>query len=469
MQSSNFLRRLSQVPLWGLGERDWEQGGGATYKKVPGPLSPKLFFFSFLLIALLLAGTALAAAPRAVYVMRAVGSINPGLAEFISESISLAEREHAEALVIELDTPGGLATSMRQIVQAISNARVPVVVYVYPRGARAASAGVFVTMAADVAAMAPGTNIGAAHPVSVGMGKIDKTMEKKIVNDMVAFGRSLATERGRNANWMEKAVRQSVSIPAADALKLKVVDLMANNLEDLLTKINGRKVEVEGKKVVLHTAGVSIKEIPEGLRFRVLKHIADPNIAFILMMVGLAGLYFELAHPGVVLPGVIGAICLLLAFFAFQTLPINYIGILLILLAFVFFILEFKITSYGLLSLAGVVSMFLGAIMLFRGGKTGVAISWDVLIPTVITVSVFFIVVAAFVFRAHLRRAMTGTAGLLGERGVAYTPLTPEGQVFVHGEYWQAVSDEPIAKGETVEVVKVVDLKLLVRRVQNKS
>jgi membrane-bound serine protease (ClpP class) len=341
-----------------------------------------------------------------------------------------------------------------------------VVVYVYPRGARAASAGVFVTMAADVAAMAPGTNIGAAHPVAVGMGKTSKTMEKKIVNDMVAFGRSLAAERGRNAAWMEKAVRQSVSITATEAVKLKVVDLMADNLEDLLTKINGRKLEVGGKKLVLHTAGVPVREIPEGVRFRVLKYIADPNIAFILMMIGLAGLYFELAHPGVVLPGVIGGICLLLAFFAFQTLPINYMGILLIFLAFIFFILEFKITSYGLLSLAGLVSLFLGGMMLFRGGEGGVDISWSVLIPTVVIVSLFFIVVAGLVFRSHLRRSMTGTAGMVGGKGTAYTPLDPEGQVFVHGEYWQAVSDEPIAKGEAVEVVQVVDLKLRVRRAQ---
>jgi len=319
-------------------------------------------------------------------------------------------------------------------------------------------------MAANVAAMAPGTNIGAAHPVSVGMGKIDKTMEKKLVNDMVASGRSLAAERGRNADWMEKAIRQSVSIPASTAVKLKVVDLIADNLEDLLTKINGYKVEVRGKPVVLHTVGALVKEIPEGLRFRLLKHIADPNIAFILMMIGLAGLYFEFAHPGVVLPGVIGGICLLLAFFAFQTLPINIIGILLILLAFIFFILEFKIVSYGLLSVAGLVSLFLGGMMLFRGGEGGVDISWSVLIPTVAIVSLFFIVVAGIVFRSHLLRSMTGAAGMVGERGVVYTPLNPEGQVFVHGEYWQAVSDEPIAKGEAVVVLEVLELKLRVRR-----
>jgi membrane-bound serine protease (ClpP class) len=417
-----------------------------------------------MLVLLLTAGAAGAAAPRAVFVLPAVGSINPGLAEFIVEGIHQAERENAAALVIELDTPGGLETSMRQLVQAISNAKVPVVVYVYPRSARAASAGVFITMAGHVAAMAPGTNIGAAHPVSVGMGKIDKTMEKKLLNDMVASGRSLAEERGRNADWMEKAIRQSVSIPAAEAVKLKVVDLMADNRDDLLAKINGRKVEVGGKPIVLHTAGAPVQEIPEGLRTRMLKYIADPNIAFILMMVGLAGLYFELSNPGTVFPGVIGGICLLLAFFAFQTLPINFIGILLILLAFIFFILEIKVTSYGLLSLAGLLSLFLGGMMLFRGGEGGVDISWSVLIPTVAIVSLFFIVVAGIVFRSHLMRSMTGAAGMVGERGVVYTPLNPEGQVFVHGEYWQAVSDVPIAKGEAVEVLEVMELKLRVRR-----
>jgi len=211
---------------------------------------------------------------------------------------------------------------------------------------------------------------------------------------------------------------------------------------------------------------VPVREISEGLRFQVLKYIADPNIAFILMLVGLAGIYFEMAHPGVVFPGVIGAICLLLAIFAFQVLPINYIGILLILLSFVFFVLEFKVTSYGLLSVAGVVSLFFGAMMLFRGGKEGMSISWDVLIPTVLTVSAFFIVVAGIVFRSHLRRSSTGTSGMVKERGVAYTDINPEGEgkVFVHGEYWQAMSDEPIAKGELVEIIKVIDLKLKVRK-----
>jgi membrane-bound serine protease (ClpP class) len=239
---------------------------------------------------------------------------------------------------------------------------------------------------------------------------------------------------------------------------------MADDVDDLLRKVEGRRVVVAGKTQILHTSGAQVREIPEDLRTKVLKHIADPNIAYILMMLGLAGLYFELAHPGVVLPGVVGALCLLLAFFAFQTLPVNFIGILLILLAFVFFILEVKVTSYGLLSLGGLISLLLGSMMLFRRGETGMGISWGVLIPTVVTVSLFFIVVAGIAFRIHLRRSMSGAAGMVGEKGVAYTRLALEGQVFVHGEYWKAVSEEPIAPGEPIEVVKVVGLKLLVRR-----
>ncbi len=418
-----------------------------------------------LLIFLASWGTGPEAAARRVYVLPAVGSINPGLAEFILDGIRTAEKEQAEALVIQLDTPGGLDSSMREIAQAIINAKVPVIVFVSPRGARAASAGLLITEAAPVAAMAPGTNIGAAHPVSVGMGKMDKVMGEKVVNDMVAYGRALATDRGRNADWVEKGIRKSASIPASEALRLKVVDVMADDLDDLLKKVNGRKVMVAGKPVVLHTAGATVKDIPEGLRTRILKHIADPNIAFILMMVGLAGLYFELAHPGVVFPGAVGALCLLLAFFAFQTLPINFIGILLILLAFILFILEFKIVSYGLLSLGGVISLFMGSMMLFRQGDMGVAISWWVLIPTVLVISIFFIAVAAIVFRMHFRRSMTGAQGMVGERGTAYTALAPTGQVFVHGEYWEAVSEELVAAGEAVEVVEVVNLKLRVRPV----
>jgi membrane-bound serine protease (ClpP class) len=429
---------------------------------------PKVFFICLFLLMSLgwLAGDATAAAVRPVYVLPAVGSINPGLAEFIVDGIRTAEKEKAEALVIQLDTPGGLGSSMRAINQAIINAKVPVIVYVSPKGARAASAGMFITMAATVAAMAPGTNIGAAHPVSVGLGKMDKVMGKKVVNDMVAYARSLAKERGRNADWAEKAVRQSVSIDAKQAKKIKVVDLLADNLQDLLQQVNGRTVKVDKEKVTLHTEGAPIKTIEESLRVRILKHIADPNIAFILMLVGLAGLYFELANPGVVLPGVVGALSLLLAFYAFQTLPVNFIGLLLILLAFILFILEIYVISYGLLSFGGIAALLLGSLMLFRGGGVGMAIAWSVLIPSVVIVSLFFLVVAGLVVRSQIRRSVSGDSALIGERGVAYTDLDPEGQIFIHGEYWQAVSEEPVAAGDTVEVMKVINLKLQVRPVK---
>ena len=406
------------------------------------------------------------AASQSVYVLPAVGSINPGLAEFIVEGIRTAEKEKASALIIQLDTPGGLDSSMRAINQAIINAKVPVIVYVSPKGARAASAGMFITMAANVAAMAPGTNIGAAHPVSVGLGKMDKVMGEKVVNDMVAYARSLALERGRNADWAEKAVRKSVSIDAQQAKKLKVVDLVAEDLDDLLKQVNGRVVKVDKEKVTLKTLGVPLKTVSEGWRVSILKRIADPNIAFILMLIGLAGLYFELSNPGVVLPGVVGALSLLLAFYAFQTLPVNFIGLLLIILAFILFILEIYVTSFGLLSLGGIASLLLGSLMLFRGGGMGMDIAWSVLIPSVVIISLFFLGVAALVVRSHMRRSISGTTGLVGERGVAYTDLKPEGQVFVHGEYWQAVSDEPVAAGDAVEVVKVVNLKLYVRPIK---
>ncbi|MEJ5328968.1 MAG: nodulation protein NfeD [Desulfobaccales bacterium] len=404
---------------------------------------------------------------RVILVAPVVGSINPGVAEFVVDCIRRAEKEQAEALILQLDTPGGLDASMRRINQAIANSKVPVVVYVSPKGARAASAGVFITIAAHVAAMAPGTNIGAAHPVAVGLGKADKVMSDKVLNDMAAYGRALALERGRNADWVEKAVRKSVSIDAAEALRLKVIDLVADNLGDLVAALHNRTAKTAAGPRTLKTTGVPLRDIPEGLGTRILKHIADPNIAFILMLIGLAGLYFELAHPGAILPGVVGAMSLLLAFYAFQTLPVNFIGVLLILLAFIFFILEIYVTSFGLLTLAGLISLALGGMMLFRGGEAegGMAVAWSILIPSLAAIALFFLGISALVVKSQMRRSLTGPAGLVGERGVAYTDLAPQGQVFVHGEYWQAVSDTPVAKGEPVEVVEVTGLTLKVRPV----
>ena len=391
-----------------------------------------------------------------IYILKVNDAIGPGVADFIKLGIDKANRDGAACLIIELDTPGGLAEAMRDIVKAILASDVPVVVYVSPAGARAASAGVMITMAADIAAMAPGTNIGAAHPVGAGGGEINKTMSEKVVNDMVAQARSVAEKRGRNADWVEKAIRESVSVTETEALQQKVIDLIAKNTDDLIRQLNGRKIKDKG---TLNLTDARIKIIQESFRIKVLKAISDPNVAYILLMLGLAGLYFELSHPGAVFPGVIGGICIVLAFFAMQTLPINYAGFLLILLAIVFFIMEMKITSYGLLSVAGIVSLMLGSLMLFESGSSEMRVSLSVLVTTLVLVSGFFVVVAGLVFRAHAAKPMTGAGGLIGEIGVVKRTLDPAGKVFVHGELWNATAAEPpIAEGTRVRVQNVVNL-----------
>jgi len=402
-----------------------------------------------------------AAAAAQVYVIKLSDTISPGIADFVEKGIEQASREKAACLVIELDTPGGLVESMRDIVMAIYASDVPVVVYVSPSGARAASAGVMITMAADIAAMAPGTNIGAAHPVGTGGKEIEGAMSDKITNDMVAQAMSIAEKRGRNAEWAEKAVRESVSITENEALKENVIDLVAKDREDLFNQINGREVKDKG---VLKLDSVQVTIIEESLRTKILKTISDPNIAYILMMIGLAGLYFELSHPGAIFPGVIGGIAIILAFFAFQTLPVNYAGILLILLAIIFFIMEMKITSYGLLSIAGVVSLALGSLMLFDSDSPGLRLSWRVLLPTLTIISGFFIAVAGLVFKSQISRPRTGDTGLVGETGVVKKTLSPEGKVFVHGELWNAMSADTIEEGTKVRVVNVANLVLEVER-----
>lgn len=397
-----------------------------------------------------------------VYVVKVSGTINPGLAEYLIRSMEKASREEAGCLVIQLDTPGGLALSMRSIVMAILSSQIPVIVHVSPSGARAASAGVMITLAADIAAMAPGTNMGAAHPVNLGQKKMDETMADKVVNDMVAYTKSIAEKRGRNSEWAEKAVRESVSVTEKEALELKVIDLVAEDLDDLLEKIDGREVKGKG---TLHTKGMKRVVLTESFRDKILKTLSDPNIAYLLMMIGLAGLYFELSHPGAIFPGVIGAMSLILAFFAFQTLPVNYAGVLLIALAIILFVLEMKVASYGLLSLGGVISLFLGSLMLFEGTAPGMRLSWRVLVPTVVMVSGFFVAVAGLVFRSQVSRPRTGDKGLVGEVGVAKSRLEPEGKVFVHGELWNAVAPGSIEAGAKVRVVGVDRLLLRVEQV----
>ena len=402
------------------------------------------------------------AASEPIYILKISDAIGPGVAEHMQWGMEKASTDGAACLIVVLDTPGGLAESMRSIVMAIYASRVPVVVYVAPGGARAASAGVMITMAADVAAMAPGTHIGAAHPVGIGGKDMGGAMSDKVVNDMAAQARSIALKRNRNAEWAEKAVRESISVTETEALQANVIDLVARDLDDLVDQLNGRQI---GQKGTLHLDGAARTVLEENLRTRVLKIISNPNIAYILLMIGLAGLYFELSHPGVVLPGVVGGISLILAFYSLQTLPVNIAGILLIVLAMVFFIMEMKITSYGLLSVAGVVSLLLGSLMLFQGKSPEMRVSLGVLLPTVLVVSGFFVCIAGLVFRAQAARPMTGASGLIGEIGVAKTAVAPEGRVFVHGELWKAVAERPIAPNEKVRVVRVENLVLEVEPV----
>jgi membrane-bound serine protease (ClpP class) len=409
-----------------------------------------------------LGATSVPARQSEVYIIKVADAISPGTADFIKTGIKTAEERAATVIIIELDTPGGLAESMRLIVQNILSSKVPVVVFVSPSGARAASAGVMITMAADVAAMAPGTNIGAAHPVGAGGKEIDGAMSEKIINDMVAQAQSVAEKRGRNAQWVEDAIRESVSVTETEALKENIIDLIAEDTDDLIQQLNGRELK---DKTVLDLANPKKVVLEETLRTKILKTISNPNIAYILMMIGLAGLYFELSHPGAIFPGVIGGIALILAFFAMQTLPVNYAGILLIVLAIIFFIMEMKITSYGLLSVAGVVSLFLGSLMLFEGSTPDMKLSWRVLLPTVILISGFFTAVASLVFRAQISKPTTGAMGLVGEIGVVKKALMPEGKVFVHGELWNARAKEPLDENVKVRVVKVVNLVLEVKSI----
>jgi Nodulation efficiency protein NfeD len=395
--------------------------------------------------------------------------INPVSAEYIIDSIKTSEKESAQCLIIKLDTPGGLDTSMRQIIKEMLNTQVPIIVYVAPDGARAASAGVFITMAAHVAAMAPGTNIGAAHPVSMGGGKMSREMSEKVENDAVAYIQSIATKRKRNLEWAEKAVRESVSIKADEALKINVIDLVSPNLDDLLQKLDGRKVDIDGKKVILATKGATVRDLKMTLREKILATLTDPNIAYILMMLGVAGLYFELAHPGAIFPGVIGAICLILAFYSFQVLSVNYAGILFIILAIILFLAEIKVASYGLLSIGGTLSLLLGSLMLFDSSSPYLRPSLAVLLATIAITAAFFMTVATIAFRAYIRKPASGSEGMIGLAGVATSRIAPSGKVFVHGEYWNAESEEVIDEGAGVEVIGIKGLQVKVKKLTKKE
>jgi len=403
---------------------------------------------------------------KEVIVITVDGVINPVSAEYIGKNIEKANEKNAEALIIELDTPGGLDTSMRDIVKDINGSKVPVIVFVSPSGSRAASAGVFITLAAHIAAMAPGTNIGAAHPVAIGE-KMDKTIAEKATNDAAAYIKSLAEKRGRNAQWAEDAVRKSISATESEALKENIIDLVSEDINSLLSEINGEKVTTVFGEKELHTENAVVVREEMGLRHKILDRISDPNIAYILMILGFYGLFFELTNPGSIFPGVIGGIFLILAFFAFQTLPVNYAGVLLIILAIILFILEVKITSHGLLTIGGIISMLIGSLMLFESSSPFMKLSLAVILPAVFLISFFFVVTIRLAVKAYRSKPVTGSEGLVGSIGIANTDITTEGgMVLLHGEIWSALSDVPISKGEKVIVEAVSGLTVKVKKYQ---
>ncbi len=402
--------------------------------------------------------------PGKVLVAPIKASINPVTADYLSSVIEQAEEEKAGLVVVQLDTPGGLDQAMRDMVQAIIASPVPVAVYVAPSGARAASAGVLITLAADIAAMAPGTNIGAAHPVSVGGGGMDNTMARKVENDAAAYARSLAEKKGRNPAWAESAVRESTSLTEKEALAKGVIDLVAPSLPELLAALDGRVVEKGDRKITLHTKGAATVTAPMGFRHRVLSALADPNIAYILLMIGIYGIFFELWNPGAIFPGVVGGIALLLGFYSLQTLSANYTGFLLIFLAFILFVLEIKVVSHGMLALGGIVALFLGSLMLFRHSPDPMLrISWSVLITMVAVSAAFFIAVISLAVRSQLRRPVTGEEAFAGTTAEAVGDFTGKGKVFVLGELWDAACDAPVRKGDKLTVVRREGMTLVVK------
>jgi len=413
-------------------------------------------------------GLSAAAFGGEVLVARVDGIIGPASAKFMVHAIETAEEKEAECVVFELDTPGGLDTAMRMIIKKMMSSSVPVVVYVAPSGSRAASAGAFITIAAHVAAMAPGTNIGAAHPVAVGTTQpVDTVMGAKMQNDAAAYIRSIAERRGRNAKWAEDAVTRSVSISDSEALKLHVIDLISPSTNVLLDELDGRAVTVGERSVTLRTKGAEIVTIEMGWNDRLLHAIANPNIAYILLMIGLLGLYFELSTPGAVLPGVVGSICLILSFFSFQTLSVNYAGVLLIILAIVMFVIDVKASTHGALTVGGLAAMTIGSIMLFNDPDPALHASLQVIIPVILVTGAFFIIGVALSVRAMRSRPVSGKGALVDREGDARTVVNRDGgRVFVEGTHWSAVSDEEIPEGRRIKVLGVKGMTLKVKELK---
>ncbi|MFA5803161.1 MAG: nodulation protein NfeD [Melioribacteraceae bacterium] len=407
-------------------------------------------------------------------VIKIDGAINPVVTDFIHDVIQKANEENAECLIIQLNTPGGLLKSTRLIVSDFFTSKIPIVIYVYPAGAQAASAGVFITLAANISAMSPGTNIGAAHPVmmseSGGTNKKDSLdiMMEKATNDAAAFMRSIAEKRHRNIEWAENAVRQSLSLSETEALKKKIIDLIAKNMDSLLVRLDGRETETADGLKTIHTKNAVVRFIEMNAIQKILDIISDPNIAYILMMIGIYGLIFELSNPGSILPGIVGVISIVLAFYSFHTLPINYAGLGLIIFAIILFIAEIKIVSHGLLTAGGIISFLIGSLMLINTDVSYefVHLSLGVIITATILTTLFFVFALGKGIAAQRRQPTTGSEGLIGETGLALSKfgLNSVGQIMLHGEIWNAECTNEVNKGAKVKVIGVKELKLIVKK-----
>jgi membrane-bound serine protease (ClpP class) len=401
-----------------------------------------------------------------IYLVKIDGVIGPPIANYVVKNIGKAENNNATAVLLRIDTPGGLSTSMRKIITKIVNSSIPVIGYVTPEGARAASAGAFIMMACDISAMTPTSNIGAAHPVTMG-AKLDSTMERKVMNDMLAQMTSLAEKRNRNVEVAKKMITESISLTAKEALKQNIIEYLADSQEKLLKKINNTEIEKNGKKIVLHTKSVEIISREMNFIERFFYHISDPNIAYILLMLGIYGILAEFSAPGIGFAGVFGTIALLLAFFALSSLPINLAAILLIATGVILLLLEIKVQSSGILGIGGVVAIVLGSMMLIQTSAPFLKISVSLIIGVGIFTVLFFLLLATLVYKIHRKKVTTGKEGIIGETGYARTDLSPEGTVFVRGELWQAMSIQgSIKKDEKIEVVRMENLKLIVKKVK---
>jgi membrane-bound serine protease (ClpP class) len=427
----------------------------------------RLSFIVYLALIILAVRADAQERPR-VYVMQIDGAINPAVSSLIADAIEEARTDDAQLLVIQINTPGGLLKSTRQIVSDMLESEVPIAVFVAPSGSSATSAGVFITMAGHIAAMSPSTNMGAAHPVGMD-GQADTVMIEKALSDAAAFIRSIAEHRDRNVEWAEQAVRRSLSVTESEALRENIIDLIARDLDDLLDQIDGREIETKREIRVLNTRDAELIVIEMNWQQRILNILSDPSIAYVLFMVGLAGIMFEIYNPGAIFPGVVGVISLILAFYSLHTLPVNYAGVALIIFAVILFLLEIKVTSYGILSIGGIVSLLLGSIMLVDPDSAleYARVSWTVIVPVTVFIAALFIFAISLGLRAQLRKPTTGAEGLIGEYGEALETLDPTGEIRVAGERWTAIAaGEKIKKGERVKIAGVDNMKLRVEKAE---